>query len=377
MKKAIILALVLSMSCTGFVYAEESGEAVQTETAAVPTAMDIDKAVEYALENSNKIKSSKADTEIKRYQWSDAKRNYNNFQKNPYEASSFEVSLLRRGYYVDMTKLQYDSSLRTLEKDKVDLKNQVKTNIYTYYNNLKKQELAQKNLDNIKEKRSFAQARLANGTISQLDYTLFELSVTNAENALEKAERDTKLSVDEVKSVINYPADYELKILGAMPEIEISYAEPEEAIKASKTQNTYLLLADSFEAAKKRLTAAEGYYFPSEIAYQIEKYTYNKAEADFEINTAELENGIKKLYNQLLDLKNNIAYTEKYLDYLEKSTAAAYTKYEMGMTTANDYLEAEQEYYKAQNDYMDLLLTYRTTALQYKSIYTTEDDSDK
>lgn len=378
MKKILIAILILSASISGACasYAEEdtSSTVAAAETAAEAAVMNIDRAIEYAQNNSDKIKSVQADSEMKRYQWIDARRNYINFQKKPYEAATFEVSLLRRGYYVDMTELSYNSSLRTIEIEKLNLKNQVKTDIYTYYNNLKKQELAKKNLDNAAEKRTFAKARLDNGTISQLDYTLFELSVVNAENSLKQAERNTALSLSNIKSTINYPQENELTITGSMPEIAVSYLSADEAVAASRTQNTYLVLADSFEAAKKRLTAAEGYYFPSEISFQIEKYTYDKAEADFKMNVDSLDNGIRTTYNKLLDLGDSIAYTEQYLDYLEKNTQAAYTKYEMGMITANNYVETEQEYYKAQNDYMDLLLSYRTAALQYKALYTSEDD---
>jgi|GEM_PF-2070673 len=378
MKKKLFVILILSLSISNTLvsYAGEitENQTIQTEAVEEAVIMDIDTAVEYAQNNSDKIKSVQSDSEMKRYQWIDARRNYINFQKKPYEAATFEVSLLRRGYYVDMTELSYNSSLRTIEIEKLNLKNQVKTDIYTYYNNLKKQELAKKNLDNAAEKRTFAKARLDNGTISQLDYTLFELSVVNAENSLKQAERNTALSLSNIKSTINYPQENELTITGSMPEIAVSYLSADEAIAASRTQNTYLVLADSFEAAKKRLTAAEGYYFPSEIAFQIEKYTYDKAEADFRINVDSLDNGIRTTYNKLLDIGDSIAYTKQYLDYLEKNTLAAYTKYEMGMITANSYVETEQEYYKAQNDYMDLLLSYRTAALQYKALYTNEDD---
>ena len=378
MKKKIIAVLILSMCISGNIvsYAQDVTDNVTalTETTAEAVVMDIDNAVEYALNNSNKIKSAQADAEMKRYQRADAKRNYNNFLEHPYESSTFEVSLLRRGYYVDMTELSYNSALRTIEIEKLKLKNQVKTDIYTYYNNLKKQELAQKNLDNATEKCTFAKARLDNGTISQLDYTLFELSVINAQNTLKQAERNTELSLNNIKSTINLPRENELKIIGTMPEINISYLSANEAIAGSRTQNTYLVLEDSFEAAKKRMTAAEGYYFPSEIAYQIEKYTYNKAEADFNLNVTALDDGIRNAYNSLLNLGDTITYTKQYLDYLERKTQAAYTKYEMGMITANDYVATEQEYFKAQNDYMDLLLNYRTAALQYKSMYTAEDN---
>lgn len=378
MKKKLFVILILSLSISNTLvsYAGEitENQTIQTEAVEEAVIMDIDTAVEYAQNNSDKIKSVQSDSEMKRYQWIDARRNYINFQKKPYEAATFEVSLLRRGYYVDMTELTYNSSLRTIEIEKLNLKNQVKTDIYTYYNNLKKQELAKKNLDNASEKRTFAKARLDNGTISQLDYTLFELSVVNAENSLKQAERNAALSLSNIKSTINYPQENELTITGSMPEIAVSYLSADEAIAASRTQNTYLVLADSFEAAKKRLTAAEGYYFPSEIAFQIEKYTYDKAEADFRINVDSLDNGIRTTYNKLLDIGDSIAYTKQYLDYLEKNTLAAYTKYEMGMITANSYVETEQEYYKAQNDYMDLLLSYRTAALQYKALYTNEDD---
>ena len=223
MKKSLIAAIVVLFSFSAGVlsYAQDSSTP-ENVSETVVVSMDENKAVAYALENSNAIKSVIADCNAKKYQVSDAKKSYDNFHKNPYEASSFEVSLLRRGYYVDMAQLQYDSSLRTLEIEKTNLKNQVKSDIYTYFNNKNKQALAEKNLENAEEKLTFAKARLDNGTISRLDYTLFELSALNARNSLSQAERNTALSLDTIKTTINLPKEKELKIIGTMPEIDIT-----------------------------------------------------------------------------------------------------------------------------------------------------------
>ncbi|MBQ3037826.1 MAG: TolC family protein [Clostridia bacterium] len=352
------IAVIMLTICTSFcVYAED-----------ISVSMDIGEGISYAMENSLTLKSSKANIEANRYTMISNRKTYQSYREIEMPATSFDTGLMLSGYYVDLTKMQYNISLREHEIKKSELKNDVESCFYEYYNCVEKEKLAQTNLDNIKEKAEFQKARLENGMISELDYELFNLSVKNAENALVSAKRNTELSLDKIKSTINFEG--ELLIKGEMPELNVEYVDYNEAITMSRTHNTYLAMAEGFDMSEKKWEYAKAYYFPNEYSYGVERYTFEAAQADYKRNLTAFDNGIKSTYFTLLELKDNLDYMEKYTEYLSRCKDVSYTKYEMGMITANQYVDDEQSYFGAKNDLMDLKLAYRTTALAYKSMYT-------
>lgn len=352
------IAVILLTLCTSIcAYAEGN-----------PVYMNVREGINYALKHSLDLKSSAANIQANRYTMITNKNTYDNYTKAEVSASTFDTGLVLSGYYVDLTRMQYNISLREHEIKKIELENEVEGCFYEYYNCVEKEKLAQKNLDNINEKAKFQKIRFESGVISELDYELFGLSVINAENLLADAKRKTELSLDKIKSTINFEG--ELLINGEMPEISVEYVDYVEAQRLSRTHNTYLAMSDGFEMSQKRWEYAKAYYFPNEYSYSVEKYTFEAAEADYQANLKAFDDGIKSTYFTLLELKDNLDYMEKYTEYLRRCKEVSYTKYEMGMITANQYVDDEQSYFSAVNDLMDLRLAYRTTALAYKSMYT-------
>lgn len=378
MKKVLVSVIIISMLYSSAIinsYAEEislTEEETTEQTVNQTTYMNIDDAINYALEHKCSIKSAEAAILVNKYSKGAALKNYNNLNKVK-DGSTFQSVLALKGFELETATLKYDNSVRELEVLKKDCKNNVKTNFYTYFSSVEKLDIAKTNQDNAKEKLGFAKTRLDTGIISQLDYESFELAVMKAENAYTQAQRTVNQCLENIKYAIDFPVNEELVITGSMPEINVEFVSADEAVKLSKSLTNYITLEKNFELAQKRWEYAENYYFPSEHSYYIEKYTYEQAKADYASNVNALEQNIKSAYNNLLNQRDNLNYTEKELEHAKKLTDVAYTKYEMGLMTASDYIETEQNYFTSTNGYLDAKLAYRTAALKYKATYTTTE----
>lgn len=361
MKKIIsfISAVLLAASFTGSAFAAE------TDT----TSMTIDQAVDYALKNSLTIAKCESEVYGKKYEMAQAKINQTLLKDNKYlEVSSIEVGLSLKGYVYEASKLSYEVALRNAEDNKKQIEVQVKNDFYTYLDSVNNAELAKQNLESAKVRLESARKKLESGAISELDCKNFELSEKNAQNALNSAERDMETNLIALKNTMNYPAE---KTLVPVGELKFEYGElmtPEEAIKKSRTESTYLNISDSLELAKKRWQISSGFYSGSQNEYKTEKATYEGAVSDFKQNVNNLDLGIRKMYNGLLTLKENIECAEFALEIQKSNAEAAYLKYEMGLVTANDYRDTEQAYIKAQNDLQSLKLSYTTTKLKYDNL---------
>lgn len=375
MKKIIltsVITAILFTQITANTYADVSETSSEPEPENQVTYMNLDDAVNYALEHNNSIKSAEATILVNQYTKSAAIKTYKNLNEIK-DGSTFQAVLSLKGYDLEMATLQYDNSVRNLEVIKTDTKNTVKTDFYAYFSSVEKLDIAKTNLENTKEKLGFAETRLENGLISQLDYESFELAVLKAENSYNQAQRNVDHCLETIKYDIDFPIDEELEITGTMPEIAVEYVSAEDAVVLAKSMSQYITLEKNIELAEKRWEHAKNYYFPFEHSFSIEKYTYEAAQADYINNVKALEQNIKNAYINLLNQKENLEYTEKELEHAKKLTDVAYTKYEMGMMTANEYIETEQNYFTSMNSLLDAKLAYRSAALAYKATYTTDE----
>lgn len=224
------------------------------------------------------------------------------------------------------------------------------------------------------EKLDYAKVKKDSGAISELEYTSFELAVKNAQNAVNQAERAIDLAELKVKFTLNYPSENELILQGSFQTPTIAVKNADEAVALSKFHVDYLTLADAFSLAEMRWSQAQNWYFPIQPGYEIERAAYQSAQADYQKNTNDLEMGIRTLFDNLQTIKESTQYMQENVALLQRSTDAAKLQYEMGMITANDLIDKQQQYFNAQNQLKDLELSYLTTALQYRAMYTYEDD---
>lgn len=339
-----------------------------------PAVMTVDDAVAYALEHSLTIASANSAIENARYSRTQAKFSMDSRKQMDSSAASFDDGLMLTGYYVSAAETQLAVAQRNLLTAQNTLTIQVQNDFYTYLNAKDKVEIARTNLKSAQEKLEYAKAKKDSGAISELDYAAFELSAQDAQNKLNQAERAVELAELQVKFTINYPRENPLTLQGAFTSPSITVKDADQAVLASKGHVNYLNLQDSLRLAEERWEHAQGWYFPIQPGYNVEKSTYETAQADFLKNTNDLEMGIRSAFHNLQTSKESIQYAQENIALLQRSTEAAQLQYEMGMITANDLIDSQQQYFSAQNQLKDLELTYLTAALQYRSMYTYEDD---
>ena len=343
---------------------------ILSSTGALAKEITVDEAVEYALENSLEFAKKEAEIAANKYTSYDASKTQKNLRKNPFlEVNSFDTYLVLQGYYADASKLALTVAERAEADLRVSTANSVKNDFYTYLNSVRSVELAEENLSISEENLHAAKQRRESGTISELDFKSFELAYNGAENAVSSARRTRDFNLQKLKNTINYKEEDELVPVG---EFVYAPSEPvpfEVAIEKSRSGNTYLNLKDSLALAEKRWYWAYRHYNASVNAYKVEKASYDQAQADFSINVNNFDLNIRNVYNSLLSLNEQIQYMTEYADYLKATADSMYLRYEMGLVTAKDYRQVQQEYFTAQNDLNQLELTYVVTNMSYEALF--------
>ena len=221
--------------------------------------MTLDKAVEYALVNSNEIKFAQLnieDAEQRIFETRatglpqiDASANLNNFFKVPVsvlpeafvassrdadgnlpEGFSRQVSFVLKNQFdaaINFRTMVFDGSFftglkaaslyRTLVQDELSAKQQsLKNRVITAYlpiilltENLK---ILDNNITNIKKLRDETSALYKEGFVEQLDVDRLELSVANLKVEKENLERQMATTMNNLKQIMNFPIEQELVI---------------------------------------------------------------------------------------------------------------------------------------------------------------------
>ncbi len=356
MKKLFAAALCISMMLGMFtVYAQDS-------------AMDIDRAVAYAVENSPATAQARADIEGKQYSVYKAKLTQKNYQNM--DVSSIDMYYVIKGFAVKSAEVEYGAALRSLEEAKKDIEINVKNDFYTYLISVQEKKNAEENLKTANDRLVYAKTMLDAGTISQLDYMNFELLVQGCQMALSSAERNVDLNMTALKNTLGYPEDKALTVTGEFVyDADDVIIPAEEAISLSRKAPTYISLTEARNLSAEKFELAKNYYTTGMHEYRIEKAQYETAEASFETNVRSLDLNIKTMYSNLVGLKDKISYDTKNLEILKTTRDASFLKYQMGTMTAADYRDAEQDYNSARTQLLSSQLSYITTKLQYEKLY--------
>lgn len=344
-------------------------------TAGAAETMTIDQATQYALENSPTYKSAIAAAKMNEYSARESAKTYKNYHDSDsylsqMSISSFDMYLVRMGYVKNASDLQLRVAERECERQNANIKMTVRKDFYTYLSSKEKVVIAQNSLASAKERLSEADEKKKLGTISDIEYKTFENAVLTAENALEQAKRTSESSMRALKNVLGYDLDKELEVSGKFERNTEKPLTPAEVIAKLDTSADIMTMNENMALAEERAKLAERWYFSSENGYWTEKYTLEKAQHDYKNNTEAIKLGVYNLYDSLLMLDENINMTGKSIELLKTTLDASKLQYDLGMITAQDYVEKEQQYVDAQNKLVDLQLTECISKLQYKLLYT-------
>ena len=365
MKKLIctILAASMLLSVAPLTFAEETEIA---DKQFQNMALTIDGAIDYALEHNLGIQQKEAALKRSKHEETQARRTYNDYNSM---GTSIEEALIESGYYYRAAQIQAASAERALAAQKNALITEIKLRFYTCLNYKAKIQSAAESLTSAQNNYTYAQTKYEQGAISALELNTFKSAVTSAQTSYNTVVRNYELAVRYLKYGLNIPQTTEITPVGEFVLPELTYADDKTAIELAKNQNSYLSISEGRELAELRFKIANGWYSSNELGYSIELENYTANMSAYEVSEAELEYGIYSAYSGLLTVKETLGLMNESLDLLRQSMEAAHLQFELGMITADEYVEYEQKYYNAKNDYIDTQLTYYTTALQYITAY--------
>ncbi len=376
MKKAVLYLLIAVLAASPSVaLAAETAETaqtvqtVQTAEAAPTVKMTIIEALDYALENSPSIIAAKLNVTYYEELLAQSRSNYRAMATKT--ASSDEEYLIKSGYRRDQSEMAVNVAKRSLQQTTATTKADVYSYFYTYISGVKKIEIAQTALSQAKTRLEQAKAKYSNGTLSALDVSTFETEVLRAENSLAQAKRSSDINMQTLKNYIGFPQNGVLEVSGNL-ELNSSVALPtlSEVSKLAEEKNPNILaIKESMELEERMMDTYDKWYTSNTFVYRIQKAAHEKQMHDYNTQLNAVRLSVSQLHNALTTATESYALLESQLENLKKSYEVVKAQYEMGMTTATDFIDISQQLTNVENSILDIKVAVILATSNYMALY--------
>lgn len=351
---AVLTALCISVLPTSTASAAGSGSVKDvSKTAAVSnqikTTFSAEEAVSYMLENNLEIKAAQENiTSCELKQKADEK--FRKRASGSYERvnmapgiNDFESFLMTSGYAEYADGVQTTVAKRNLAEIKYQEEMKLTNKFYSCLNADKKITVAQDALNNANENKRHADDKLAQGVIGAVEANSFSLAVILAQNELDDAVRERDYAYMELKQLMGYPADEKITLTGSFERHPMNSKPLSEALAGMDKTANKMNLDASLELQEKLLAKYKSLYTSSMYEYQAQKYAYAKAEAEYNDNVGTLRLKITEAYNTMMSTYGKLDYIDKAIEVKEQQASAKKTSYELGLSTATEYITDMQE----------------------------------
>lgn len=352
-----------------------AASAVEDKTKA--QSFTIDQAIAYAKENSRSMAALTASEATAKAQKEEQRKAYKDGREqvfgNPYGSTSDGTFLMLSGYVYRSYIFNYAAAQRAVKQKEYTIESEVKNAFYTYLNSEKKIEVAKSSLDSAKERVSYAEVKYNNGAISANELENFRLAETKAQNDYNSALRNRDLNMIQLKSVLNYPQENKLTVIGSFTRQPMDTTTPEEALKKSETSIARVNAEETLALAEIKRSKSVTHYTSGTLGARSAKAEYAQAELTY-YNTVEQQRiEIYKAYNNMVSAYEALDYCDKSLEYTENLVAASKLSFDLGMITSDEYLSAVQQLDSLKNSISEAELSAYLAAVQYKLTYDCEN----
>lgn len=346
-----ITITVLAALCVSVcpVFASESTKQDAQAAAQQTTTFTAESAVGYALENSLDIKAKQekiTSCELKEKADAAQRKRVNHTYERTSTApgiNDLNTFLLTSGYVEYADGVQTTIAKRTLAESKYQLKMRVENKFYSCINADKKITVAKDALDNANENARIAKEKLDAGVIGSIEAASFDLAVVAAENNYTSAQKDRDYMYSELKQLMSYPTDNTIVLTGTFERQPMNTTTLETALSTLDTNANKLNLDAGLDLQEKLLARYKSLFTTSMYDYQAQKAVYAEYEAEYNSNIGQLRLAVENSYNTMVNTYNQLNYIDKAIELKEQQTEAQRTSYELGLSTASQYITAIQE----------------------------------
>lgn len=232
-------------------------------------------------------------------------------------------------------------------------------------------EKEQQKLDIIKQKHEMLKVQLRQGKAVETDLIDAEYKVENKELDVTKVKQKLETVNLELKKILNCNLDEDNVLL----EDTINFVNLNELnsvdewiTRIPKTDDTVYEKSQSVKIKDKSLEQTSHYLRPGDSAYELTKFGLETAKNELEDAKRKIEIDIYNNYNDLLSQKENAELAIGYANLIEKTYKAAQVKYDNGMASKLDVLNALERKLDAEYQKLSAISDYSYKKAEFENL---------
>jgi len=240
---------------------------------------------------------------------------------------------------LELAKMTKSNNIRQLKYD-------VKKLFLNILLTQKELEITTKKLEYSKFRLEIAETKYSTNIITEQELISAQNDVFKKEIDVEAIKENLKILDSRLKNLMGLPLEGDVLILKgeikkeSLPEIDI-----EKAVSNDNESDINVYSATrKYYAAKRSLELIEDLLKPGNETYDSYNIELEIAFRDYEAAKRNREINIRNIYNELLNLKDNVELAEKYEELQMKMLDSIKTKYEKGQISKEIYINYEEQY---------------------------------
>ncbi len=401
MKKRILSLVIAGMlfMCTAAT-SFGADEIETTEEATEVKRFTLQEAIDYAIENSVTLKTIEADIEKTEIEVTKAGKGYSSLKdysladlqsrivkdiqpdsgdpdklKITYN-QTFDTSIdtilqsvrIKEGYYKEATKMGLLLAEKGKEMAIKGIGFSVESSYFGVLHAQEKYEIqestlatAKQNLDNINKKYEL-------GMASPLELMNFEIAYSQAEMGYKSAQRALEYAKMSFNKAIGLPLDSNVILTDELIIEEPETIDIEEKVTEALENRMEIISAQKqYELDKMNFDISST--FVGTYDYKNAKYTLESSEYALADAKVTVELSVRKAYMDMMDAYEALTILDKTIMQVEKVYTATETRYDLGMATENEVIEALNQAKEMKLQRSQAALGYRLAKKQFELSY--------
>lgn len=341
MKRLKLLCISAAVATTLF-----SSTVFASDVQPTQNSLDIDTAINMAIENSYSIKKLDIGIQQAQNSYNDALRNAANYNKMiPFVRGDQKLALIKGR---DFAQLEYKYAIFQYTNIKEAAKNELKLGVYQLYSGLitvkEGLEIEQKNFNNVEQQYKKAQLQLSLGQISPADAKSSEAAYMAEKAKLNQLQRQYDSLTKQLNQLLG--VDINTKYTSFTKDNLATQAYPKsynDYIKDALT-NRVKIRNDNENINVKKLefeSIRAEYPYNTSPQYQIAKFPIEDAKNKLETDKIDISIEINSLYNDLQNKIKKLEPEQKKYDSAKTTYEKALQSYNLGLVSKIDFDRAE------------------------------------
>ncbi|ATW25953.1 TolC family protein [Candidatus Formimonas warabiya] len=227
-------------------------------------------------------------------------------------------------------------------------------------------ETAQSSFKRAQEQLKQAQAKFKAGTVAKIDVISAEAELQSAEASVNEAEAGLQKAKMNLNQTLNLDLDTPLNLTD---KFTFTTGEPIDVAKViqemMEKDKPFVAAREANHSSEVTMDYYKKYYTANTFDYRSAAYAYKDAEVAFNTAKSNLELNIKAAYLDLKTAEDNYKVLTKSLEQAQEAYRLTKLRYDVGMATGYDVLNAEASLKQADLGLLNALYNYNLAKAKF------------